>query len=466
MAEINWGLLDPTTPERVANSFAAAQEARQNRLMRQMQMEDVIQARERKNKLAQLMSGATSMEDMFARVPQMAALDPEAARGLLEQKRLMDETARKSKESEFKRRQSMEEADLGMRIGNYLFDAPVYEIADQGEEFDIRPAAFSDIDQPEAIKVTDGAARPQPQLNMERVAQFGLSPEEMNFIGAMAKSDPKGASKMISQLIMFNVKNRGKQGQPSPRMSLEDQMIMVSLGVRDPNQMTQEQAKQFISAKNTGRASGAMRVNVDAGVKQAQETRGKEFGKFAMEATQNAQNSADAANDINMVVEGLRGMGGGPTAQFKAWAGQVFPPDSEWGRMASMSDLAKTVQAKLAPQIRAAGSGATSDFEMQMYMRAIPTLSTTENGRELLAKYANRVAERNQVRAEIVNELEQEGRLPTPALISQRMKARVPDRFFDPADKQFFGKGNAPKPAEQPATKPAASPKAKFLGFE
>lgn len=180
--------------------------------------------------------------------------------------------------------------------------------------------------------------------------------------------------------------------------------------------------------------------------KEASKTQGKEFGKFAVEATQSAQSAADAASDVGMVVHGLRGMGGGPVAEFKAWAGKVLPADSEWGKVASMGELAKTVQTKLAPQMRAVGSGATSDFEMKAYMASIPTLATTERGRDLMGKYAQRIADRAQARAEIINDIEQEGKLPTPAVISARMKMRLKDAFFDEDDKAFFGiggKGNA-----------------------
>lgn len=181
--------------------------------------------------------------------------------------------------------------------------------------------------------------------------------------------------------------------------------------------------------------------------KEAEKTKGKEFGKFAVEATQSAQSAADAANDVGMVVQGLRGMGGGPTAEFKAAVGKYLPAGSEWGKVASMSELANTVQTKLAPQMRAAGSGATSDFEMKAYMATIPTLATTEQGRELLGKYAQRISDRAQARAEIVNDIEQEGKLPTPAAISARMKMRLKDAFFDEGDKAFFGIGGKNKAA-------------------
>jgi len=78
-------------------------------------------------------------------------------------------------------------------------------------------------------------------------------------------------------------------------------------------------------------------------------------------------------------------------------------------------------------------------MEMKSFMRAIPTLQTSERGRELMAKYSRRIADRAQIRAEIVNDIEGKGKLPTPAEISAKMKARIGDVFFDASDREYFG---------------------------
>jgi hypothetical protein len=70
-----------------------------------------------------------------------------------------------------------------------------------------------------------------------------------------------------------------------------------------------------------------------------------------------------------------------------------------------------------------------------------------------MSRYAQKIADRAQIRAEIVNDIEQSGRLPTPKEISDRMKARVGDRFFDGQDRAFFGMKGAP--AQRPTTRPA-----------
>lgn len=291
---------------------------------------------------------------------------------------------------------------------------------------------------------------------------LGLNDDEFSVFNTMPAEKQAG----------FILKQFGTRKTSAPKMSFEDAMILRSEGVNVPGYegYTPEIASKWIGKKNIGRKAAAPSATASVGnvyaeksAMEAAKTRGREFGQFTVEATKNAQSAYDAANDIAMVTEGLRGMGGGPVAEFKAWAGQYFPAESDWGKMASMNDLAKTVQTKLAPTMRVAGSGATSDFEMKAYMRAIPTLTNTEKGRELMSKYASRMAERAQIRAEIVNDIEAEGRLPTPREIDQKMAARVGNGFFDAQDRAFF---NMKQPAQ--TTAPAGQPKSgvKFLGFE
>ena len=243
----------------------------------------------------------------------------------------------------------------------------------------------------------------------------------------------------------------------------KERAIAEAMGMPVGDYLRQKMVKQPL-VDMRGANFGASASLPDIG--KASETAGKEFGKFAVEATQGAQSAYDVAGDIGMIVDGMRGMGGGPVAEFKAWAGRYMPAGTEWANMASMGELAKTVQAKLAPTMRAAGSGATSDFEMKSFMAAIPTLTTTEEGRELMNKYAQRVADRAQIRAEVINEIERSGRLPTPKEIGDKMRARLGDQFFDAQDRARF---KLPARPQQPSQKaPTAQPKqgVKFLGFE
>lgn len=191
---------------------------------------------------------------------------------------------------------------------------------------------------------------------------------------------------------------------------------------------------------------------------EADKKLGAGMGEYAIELRKNADSAYRAADEVNYVVDALQGYGGGPLQTGKAWVGK-FAPDTEWGRLASVSELANTVQAKLAPSMRAAGSGATSDFEMKMWMKAVPTLATTEQGRQLMQKYTTRVAERAAGRADIEAQvIDERGRVDY-AEVTRRMKAKFGDSFLDSADKPLISGGKKKLPQKSDA-------KPKFLGFE
>ncbi len=65
-------------------------------------------------------------------------------------------------------------------------------------------------------------------------------------------------------------------------------------------------------------------------------------------------------------------------------------------------------KAKLAPTLRVEGSGATSDFEIKSFLAAIPSLFNTAEGREIMAVYAeklaNRAVEAADIRARLIEE--------------------------------------------------------------
>jgi hypothetical protein len=266
------------------------------------------------------------------------------------------------------------------------------------------------------------------------------------------KADPKAAMKNLERAYV-EVDRANRKGKTVVRDELAKERAWAeAMGIPLAEHLKQKTTKQpLVDMRGANFGGSATLPSAD----EAAKTAGKAFGNFAMEAVQAANSAYDISNDIQIVEQGLRGMGGGPVAEFKAWAGKVMPGDSEWGKMASMNDLAKTIQVKLAPTMRAAGSGATSDFEMKAFMAAIPSLATTEKGRTLMARYSQRIADRAQIRAEIVNEIEQSGRLPTPREISDRMKARVGDRFFDNQDRAFFGLKGSTQQQATPRPQPA-----------
>jgi len=265
-------------------------------------------------------------------------------------------------------------------------------------------------------------------INSEMARALGIDEQRLAVLARLAETSPKHAAQIAQGLIRHALRPPPAERLPAGLQEFRAYMAMPA-----------HERTAYKAWNESRRPSSAVTV-----VNDAMKTHAKGYGTLAIEALQSAQTAFDQAEDVDMIVDGLRGMGGGPLAEFQAFIGKLMPATSDWGKMASMSELARTIQAKLAPTLRVVGSGATTDFEMRLFMSAIPTLATTENGRELMAKYMRRVAERAQIRAEIVNDIEQSGSLPTPKLIAAEMRRRLPGRFFDAQDRAFFGLKDRP----------------------
>lgn len=419
-----------------------------------------------------IMAGANTVEDVFARIPSLAQLGEkgvEHAERLLTQQRLLEQQRETTAAAQVKRGETKIESLKAINMLNTMIASggdPAFVVDDQGEvapnesvwsKYAYIPTAGGP-DQAVPGKV-DGQRPAAPVIDQSKATALGLDAQTIGLIQAQMAISPKDGARLLADIIKMNIKQRMTAQKPDTP-SAHAKMLQEAGYAPGTPEFTQAMRRHVEAATKGAATGGAPVVNVSTG--EAQKTRGKEFGQFAQKAVEASENAADVASDVDLVVTGLRGMGGGPVAQFKAWAGTYFPADSAWGKAASMAELASTIQAKLAPSMRAAGSGATSDMEMKMYMRAIPSIATTEAGRELMLKYANRVAERAQVRAEIVNDIESAGKLPSPAEISKRMKQRLGDQFFDEKDKAFFGMKSAPG---QPSQVTVKTPDGKTFNF-
>jgi len=338
-----------------------------------------------------------------------------------------------------------QDAEQGTGFLKALFPGAAFKQNVGGEDYDVDYMGLDEQGNPvnQVQPMTVG-------FDQEAARTFGFDDEAMGRIMSVAQKDPKLASRIALEEYKRLSKGKSEAKDVLAKERAMAEAMNMPVGDYLRHKMTKQPLVDMRGASFGGNASLPS-------LGEAQKTAGKEFGKFAQGAVESAQAAYDVSNDIDMVVEGLKGMGGGPVAEFKAWAGQVMPAGTEWSNMASMNDLAKTVQTKLAPTMRVAGSGATSDFEMKAFMAAIPSLSSTEQGRSLMAKYAKRVSERAQIRAEVINDIEQSGRLPTPREIAERMQSRVGKTFFDSADRAYFKmKPASTQPAAQPAAQQAA----------
>lgn len=157
-----------------------------------------------------------------------------------------------------------------------------------------------------------------------------------------------------------------------------------------------------------------------------------ERAKAQSRAEESAINAQSAASDVKAIVEILQPYRGGAWQDF---AGQVgaYLPDTKAEQLATARQTAEAIRAKLAPTLRVEGSGATSDFEIKSFLSAIPSLFNTREGRQTLATYAQRLADRSAAAADVRAELVESGTFSI-ANFQKAMRERGLDRVFTPED--------------------------------
>lgn len=104
-------------------------------------------------------------------------------------------------------------------------------------------------------------------------------------------------------------------------------------------------------------------------------------------------NSARAsANTANSIVTLLGGKGGGEVVKIGANLAQTLGIQSD---TASANALAQALQVNAATQVRAAGSGSTSDLEFKSFLSVFPSLGNSEQGRKLMSQGLQAFADRD-----------------------------------------------------------------------
>lgn len=172
-----------------------------------------------------------------------------------------------------------------------------------------------------------------------------------------------------------------------------------------------------------------------------------ERAKAQSKAEENAINAQTAASDIRAIVDVLQPYRGGALQDLAGSVG-AYLPGTQLEKLATSKQVAEAIRAKLAPTLRVEGSGATSDFEMKAFMAAIPSLFNTAEGRELMAVYADKLANRAAAAADIRAQLVENGTWGIKKFQQELAKAGL-TTVFTPEDLQRL---NAAKPSQAPGS--------------
>jgi hypothetical protein len=172
----------------------------------------------------------------------------------------------------------------------------------------------------------------------------------------------------------------------------------------------------------------------------------KEFIKRRIEGAVNAEEQAmgaiNVANDVRAIVDVLKPYQGGKLDEFKATVGSYLP-DTSMAQIATANDLAVAIRARIAPTLRVPGSGATSDFETKQFLAALPSLMQYSNGRDLIATYTEKLANRAVAAADLRSKMIEDGTYSVKNF-QQSMKDQGLDRVFTDAEIAQLRSGKAP----------------------
>lgn len=171
----------------------------------------------------------------------------------------------------------------------------------------------------------------------------------------------------------------------------------------------------------------------------------------AQEFSQAAATARRFANDARVISTLLKGKGGGALLKLSTQLQKDFGFESD---SVSAQDLANSLATRGATTMRAPGSGSTSDIEFKSFLAAFPSLSNSERGRELMAKYADAFAKRS---AKIADHARKLIRSDT---YSEEEIGRFDESLGSVLDKDFYDSVNTGPRANVPKYSPQAAPAA------
>ena len=233
--------------------------------------------------------------------------------------------------------------------------------------------------------------------------------------------DMAGASTLQSQLSAAGWSNIQRDPATGRMVGMKDGQMQYVENVPEPyvgrpqlpsgmqyGAQGPEYIPEYLAGQETIRRAGKPEQNIQVDARNYEKTDSQERAKMVNLRQEGAMKAQDFAGSVRVLADVMEGYSGGPLTQFQSKIGQFFP-ESEYGKITSMDEMVNSIRTKMAPMVRATGSGATSDYEMKMYLSAIPSLATTPQGRQMMADLAERIAERELIASDVYSELAQQG---------------------------------------------------------
>jgi hypothetical protein len=229
------------------------------------------------------------------------------------------------------------------------------------------------------------------QLEILSRPEFGGGMADVETVGALRANLPTKPQVDINKLIQA--------------ISVVDPVEAAKLMTKEPKEsfrpLTTEEKKQFglpqdqsFQISSSGKidqvSRGELVKNVigDKGNTELEKLDAQQISAMSSKtiASREFANNAAAINNL------LKGAGGGVTVKVGADLATALNLPSQ---TADANALATALQTRAATQVRAAGSGSTSDLEFKAYLSVFPSLMNSEQGRALMAKGLQAFADRD-----------------------------------------------------------------------
>jgi len=161
----------------------------------------------------------------------------------------------------------------------------------------------------------------------------------------------------------------------------------------------------FTSWSRENKRAGASQNNVTVGSgenggafqKKADEKAAERFDEIQA----NAASAPQMIADMEMLTELGKNIGTGKVAEFKAMAGPYAEAIGVDIEGLGEAQAYKAIVARIAPQMRPAGAGATSDFDAKQYLASLPSLGNSPEGNAVISATTQAIAENKLKAAEI-----------------------------------------------------------------
>lgn len=220
---------------------------------------------------------------------------------------------------------------------------------------------------------------------------LNLSPQTRAAIAALARTNPQAALGMILPMIT-------KADQPT------EQQRNYAAYVRDEIARGNEAPLSFHNWNLETRRAGATAITNDMRGERAFESEaGKRMATQYTEMVQAGREARNHAAMLGVLAELGPQIGTGLGAQLMQRIGPIA--EALGVNVANLGEMQayQAIANQLAPKMRVAGSGATSDFEMRQYLAALPQLRNTPGGNELITRTNQAIAQSQVAAAEIAS---------------------------------------------------------------